>query len=159
MSVDQTPLQAALTELRAAVAPVRLPLPLPDAAEQQRAVSEITSQLDDYVLPRLATIDAPLLAVVGGSTGAGKSTLVNSLVGRQVTSTGVIRPTTRAPVLVHHGDDARWFADDRILPGLARSSGSTNDSRSLIIAAASAKTGSVGSRNTPCQKPRSPLGM
>ena len=27
------------------------------------------------------TIDAPLLAVVGGSTGAGKSTLVNSLVG------------------------------------------------------------------------------
>ncbi len=133
MSADQTPLQAALVELRAAVAPVRLPLPLPDAAEQQRAVSEITSQLDDYVLPRLATIDAPLLAVVGGSTGAGKSTLVNSLVGRQVTSTGVIRPTTRAPVLVHHGDDARWFADDRILPGLARSSGSTNDSRSLIL--------------------------
>ena len=83
------------------------------------------------MLPRLATIDAPLLAVVGGSTGAGKSTLVNSLVGRRVTSTGVIRPTTRAPVLVHHSDDARWFADDRILPGLARSSGSTNDSRSL----------------------------
>ena len=97
-------MQAALTELRAAVAPVRLPLPLPDAAEQQRAVSEITSQLDDYVLPRLATIDAPLLAVVGGSTGAGKSTLVNSLVGRQVTTPGVIRPTTRAPVLVHHSE-------------------------------------------------------
>ena len=47
--------------------------------------------------------------------------------------TGVIRPTTRAPVLVHHSEDARWFADDRILPGLARSSGSTSDSRSLIL--------------------------
>ena len=81
------------------------------------------------MLPRLATIDAPLLAVVGGSTGAGKSTLVNSLVGRQVTAPGVIRPTTRAPVLVHHSSDARWFTDDRILPGLARSSGSRRRTR------------------------------
>ncbi len=132
-SRERTPLESALFDLRAAVAPVRLPLPLPDAAEQQRAVREITSQLDDYVLPRLATIDAPLLAVVGGSTGAGKSTLVNSLVGRQVTLPGVIRPTTRAPVLVHHSADARWFADDRILPGLARSSGATKDARSLTL--------------------------
>ncbi len=42
---------------------------------------EMVDQLEDYVLPRLIQIDAPLLAVVGGSTGAGKSTLVNSLVG------------------------------------------------------------------------------
>src|SRR3712207_6988264 len=56
-------------------APLQIPLPLPGAAEQRRAIAEITTQLDDYVLPRLATIDAPLLAVVGGSTGAGKSTL------------------------------------------------------------------------------------
>ena len=128
-----TPLEDALVDLKAAVAPIQLPLPLPGAAEQRRAVREITAQLDDYVLPRLATIDAPLLAVVGGSTGAGKSTLVNSLVGRKVSAPGVIRPTTRAPVLVHHASDARWFTDDRILPGLARSSGSTNDSRSLIL--------------------------
>ena len=128
-----TPLESALTELRAAVAPVSLPLPLPGAEEQRRVVEEITRQLDDYVMPRLATIDAPLLAVVGGSTGAGKSTLVNSLVGRQVSAPGVIRPTTRAPVLVHHSKDARWFADDRILPGLARSSGATKDSRSLQL--------------------------
>jgi len=128
-----TPLESALTELRAAVAPVNLPLPMPGAEEQRRVVQEITRQLDDYVMPRLATIDAPLLAVVGGSTGAGKSTLVNSLVGRQVSAPGVIRPTTRAPVLVHHSKDARWFADDRILPGLARSSGATKDSRSLQL--------------------------
>ena len=128
-----TPLETALLELRAAVAPVSLPLPLPDAAEQRQAVREITAQLDDYVLPRLATIDAPLLAVVGGSTGAGKSTLVNSLVRRRVTAPGVIRPTTRAPVLVHHGADAHWFTDDRILPGLARSTGGGQDSRSLQL--------------------------
>jgi hypothetical protein len=128
-----TPLESALTELRAAVAPVRLPLPLPGAEEQRKVVQEIIRQLDDYVMPRLATIDAPLLAVVGGSTGAGKSTLVNSLVGRQVSAPGVIRPTTRAPVLVHHSSDARWFTDDRILPGLARSTGAAKDSRSLRL--------------------------
>jgi len=114
---------------------VSLPLPLPGAAEQRRSARELTSQLDDYVLPRLATIDAPLLAVVGGSTGAGKSTLVNSLVGRRVSAQGVIRPTTRAPVLVHHSEDAEWFTDERILPGLARSSGATKDARSLLLEA------------------------
>ena len=128
-----TPLESALLDLRAAVAPVTLPLPLPGADQQRRAVREITAQLDDYVLPRLATIDAPLLAVVGGSTGAGKSTLVNSLVGRRVSAPGVIRPTTRAPVLVHHASDARWFADDRILPGLARSTGAAGHARSLQL--------------------------
>jgi hypothetical protein len=129
------PLESALVDLRTEVLPISLPLPLPGAAEQRRAIREITSQLDDYVLPRLATIDAPLLAVVGGSTGAGKSTLVNSLVGRRVSAPGVIRPTTRAPVLVHHSSDAEWFTDDRILPGLARSTGAIKEGRSLQLVA------------------------
>ena len=128
-----TPLESALTELDAAVAQVSLPLPLPGAEQQSQAIQDMIRQLGDYILPRLATIDAPLLAVVGGSTGAGKSTLINSLVGRQVSAPGVIRPTTRAPVLVHHSRDARWFTDDRILPGLARSTGAAKDSRSLQL--------------------------
>ncbi|MBA2644486.1 MAG: dynamin family protein, partial [Solirubrobacterales bacterium] len=68
-------------------------------------------------------MDAPLLMVVGGSTGAGKSTLVNSLLGREVTPPGVLRPTTRAPVLACHPADQRWFEGDRVLPGLARTIG------------------------------------
>ncbi|NUS57290.1 MAG: GTPase domain-containing protein, partial [Streptomycetaceae bacterium] len=43
---------------------------------------------------------APLLAVIGGPTGAGKSTLLNSLVRAPVSAAGVLRPTTRTPVLV-----------------------------------------------------------
>ena len=99
---------------------LRLPLPL-DGVEQARG--EITAarrQLADHVIPRLESLDAPLLAVVGGSTGAGKSTLVNAVVGEQVTRSGAIRPTTRRPVLLHHPADEPWFAGTRILPGLAR---------------------------------------
>ncbi|WP_420174781.1 ABC transporter [Luteococcus sp. OSA5] len=131
--MSSTRLTQALTELRESLAPVRLPLPLPQAMEQGRSAREMQRQLDDYILPRLATIEAPLLAVVGGSTGAGKSTLVNSLVGRAVTTPGVIRPTTKSPVLICHPDDVKWFNDDRILPGLVRSRASSQDSNTLQL--------------------------
>jgi putative ribosome biogenesis GTPase RsgA len=49
-------------------------------------------QLDDHVLPRLENLGAPALVVIGGSTGSGKSTLVNSLVGTEVSKPGVLHP-------------------------------------------------------------------
>ncbi|MFE7354580.1 ATP-binding protein [Streptomyces sp. NPDC057543] len=110
----------ALSALRDRVAAVRLPLPLPGAARARQTRSELLAQLDDYLLPRLRDPEAPLLVVIGGSTGAGKSTLVNSLVGRQVSEAGVLRPTTRTPVLVCHPDDHHWFAGGRVLPRLTR---------------------------------------
>ncbi|MFD5617343.1 dynamin family protein [Streptomyces yangpuensis] len=110
----------ALSALRDRVASVRLPLPLPGTPRARQTRSELLAQLDDYLVPRLKAPEAPLLAVVGGSTGAGKSTLVNSLVGRQVSEAGVLRPTTRTPVLVCHPDDHHWFAGMRVLPDLMR---------------------------------------
>ncbi len=110
----------ALSALRDRVDAARFPLPLGGAARARRDRAELLSQLDDYVMPRLRAPKAPLLAVVGGSTGAGKSTLVNSLVGRRVSEAGVLRPTTRTPVLVCHPDDHLWFAGQRVLPGLSR---------------------------------------
>ena len=104
-----------------AVAPLALETPL--APEGRRVRDELADQIDDYLLPRLRQMDAPLLMVVGGSTGAGKSTLVNSLVGAPVSAAGVLRPTTRAPVLVCNPADVHWFDDDRILPELARTTG------------------------------------
>ncbi|MBH1933041.1 GTPase domain-containing protein [Streptomyces sp. AV19] len=110
----------ALSALRDRVDAARFPLPLPGAARARRNRVELLAQLDDYLVPRLCAPEAPLLAVVGGSTGAGKSTLVNSLVGRRVTEAGVLRPTTHTPVLVCHPDDHHWFAGPRVLPALRR---------------------------------------
>ncbi|MEV4329468.1 GTPase domain-containing protein [Streptomyces sp. NPDC049597] len=110
----------ALSALRDRVAAVRLPLPLPGAPRARQTRVELLAQLDDYLVPRLKDPEAPLLAVIGGSTGAGKSTLVNSLAGRKVSEAGVLRPTTRTPVLVCHPDDHHWFAGMRVLPELPR---------------------------------------
>ncbi|MPV37725.1 dynamin family protein [Georgenia subflava] len=110
----------ALGDLRSVLESVTLPLDIEDAAPSRADRQEVLDQLADYIIPRYEQLEAPLLAVVGGSTGAGKSTLVNALLREQVTTTSAIRPTTRRPLLVHHPDDATWFADDRILPGLAR---------------------------------------
>lgn len=106
---------------RVAAVPLRLATPARDAAV--RTARSVVDQVDDYLLPRLHDLDAPLLTVVGGSTGAGKSTLVNSVLGTPVTASGVLRPTTRAPVLVCAPADRAAFADDRVLPGLTRTTG------------------------------------
>lgn len=110
----------ALSALRDRVAAARFPLPLAGAPRARANRDELLAQLDDYLVPRLREPEAPLLAVVGGSTGAGKSTLVNSIVGRRVTEAGVLRPTTRNPVLVCHPDDHHWFSGVRVLPDLTR---------------------------------------
>lgn len=121
--VEGARLLAALQSLRRGVDATAYPLQLSDVEGARRERGELLAQLDDYILPRAAALDAPLLAVVGGSTGAGKSTLVNSLVGETVTKSGVLRPTTRASTLIHHPADAKWFTGTRVLPGLARLTG------------------------------------
>ncbi|MFJ9313971.1 dynamin family protein [Pimelobacter simplex] len=112
-------------------APLPLDLPSVDALRVGR--EHIIEQLEDYIIPRLTEIEAPLLVVVGGSTGAGKSTLVNTLVGTKVTTPGLLRPTTRSPVLVHHPDDGRWFGADRLLPELARVAQATTDQDAIQL--------------------------
>lgn len=110
----------ALGDLVRRVREARFPLRTADADAGRALQRDIDDQLTDYLLPRVSDTDAPLLVVVGGSTGSGKSTLVNSIVGRAVSTPGVLRPTTRWPVLVHNPEDSEYFTSDRILPALQR---------------------------------------
>ncbi|MEU4549759.1 ABC transporter [Nonomuraea dietziae] len=123
----------ALRSLRRLLSADLFPLAIGDVEADRRALTELMGQLDDYLLPRLLTLDAPLLAVVGGSTGAGKSTLVNSLVGADVSEPGVLRPTTLAPTLAVSPDDTAWFMSLEVLPGLPRVTGSSGDPGTLRV--------------------------
>lgn len=106
-------------------------MPQGSRGDAQRALR----RLQDVVLPRLEDADAPLLIVVGGSTGSGKSTLVNSLLGRNVSRAGAVRPTTRRPVLVCAQSSRAWFMSDRVLPRLAKHAGEGSDSLDAITVA------------------------
>ena len=76
----------------------------------------------------------PVVVLLVGPTGAGKSTIFNTIAGRAASSTGVLRPTTRVAVILVHPDDqealvdgalagiapeqVRLVTDDAIEPGL-----------------------------------------
>ncbi|MDQ2674650.1 MAG: dynamin family protein [Chloroflexota bacterium] len=82
--------------LRAASAP---------GEEREARADALRRHVEEYLLPRAADLDAPLLVVIMGSTGSGKSSLLNALAGRQVSPSGVLRPTTRRAVAIGHRDD------------------------------------------------------
>lgn len=110
----------ALRPFREALTALQFPLDTAGSNDAAIARQDAINQLDDYLIPRYDSLEAPLLAVFGGSTGAGKSTLLNSILGEVVALASAIRPTTRRPLLVFHPQDAQWFTSQRILPQLAR---------------------------------------
>ena len=74
-----------LMRVRELLAHCDVPLETLNADLARERIRAANKQLDDYILPRAGSLDAPLTVVVGGSTGAGKSTLVNSLLGEPLT--------------------------------------------------------------------------
>ncbi len=53
-----------------------------------------------YLLPRARDREVPLMVVFAGPTGSGKSTLINSLTGLELSVAGPLRPTTTGPVVL-----------------------------------------------------------
>ncbi|MCB1245814.1 MAG: GTPase domain-containing protein, partial [Acidimicrobiia bacterium] len=68
-------------------------------------ISGVVSVIRHYVIPRIEDPAAPLNVVFVGPTGSGKSTLVNSVVGREVTRASAMRPTTTKPLVYSHVDN------------------------------------------------------
>ena len=105
-------LRAALHALEELVGGVRFDLP-GDAGEQRNALkNEIIWGINEYLEPRLGDLESPLIAVLIGSTGSGKSTILNSLAGKRISKPGAIRPTTTEPVVWAHRKHADRYRED-----------------------------------------------
>ncbi|MFL5674415.1 MAG: GTPase [Chloroflexota bacterium] len=66
---------------------------------------QLADLLHGHIRVRAASLDAPLVVLLLGPTGAGKSTIFNTIAGRAASATGVLRPTTRVAVVLVHPDD------------------------------------------------------
>ncbi|HET7699746.1 MAG TPA: GTPase domain-containing protein [Candidatus Limnocylindria bacterium] len=78
----------------------------PRAALPRERARQLRDHVESFILPRAADLDAPLLVVLMGPTGAGKSSILNAVAGAPVSRAGVLRPTTREAVLYADRDDA-----------------------------------------------------
>ncbi len=69
----------------------------------------LTRSISSYLIPRVSGDEVPLTVVFAGPTGSGKSTLVNTLAGMDISETGPLRPTTRGPLVMSSSQHASAF--------------------------------------------------
>lgn len=113
--VPQARLRAEIDALADAVEAVRFELAGDLRRERIERRDHLLRTLHRYLEPRLASPGGPLVVVVFGPTGSGKSTIVNTLAGRPISRSGVLRPTThQAVVWVHarHADAVAGMLGD-----------------------------------------------
>lgn len=77
----------------------------PISARAAERATQLRDHLRTHLRVRVSNLDAPLVVLIAGPTGAGKSTMFNTLADRPASRTGVLRPTTRDAVVFLHPDD------------------------------------------------------
>ena len=101
--------------------------------DQDRA-ARLKTHVDEFLIPRALDLTTPLVVVLLGSTGAGKSSLFNTLVGQDISKTGVVRPTTMKAIVTVHPDDGTPLAlDDLAALGAAKITTTPQARRGLIL--------------------------
>lgn len=103
-SVAIAALRPRLERLTQQLERVQFRLPTDGREEAETARAAIVRTVNEYLIPRLVEPEAPVVAAIIGSTGTGKSTVVNSLANDRISDVGPLRPTTRNPVLWAHRD-------------------------------------------------------
>ncbi len=68
--------------------------------DSRTSADRLRHHVDEFLIPRALDLTSPLVVVLLGSTGAGKSSLFNTLSGKSLSKTGVVRPTTMTAVAV-----------------------------------------------------------
>ena len=100
-------LSPALSDLATALGRRVETAPDPDRAAR---AEQLRRHVAEYLAPRAADLSAPLIVVLLGSTGVGKSSLFNAIAGSPLSESGLLRPTTRRPVALVHPDDGPALA-------------------------------------------------
>ncbi len=109
-------LRSSLEDLSGALESFQFRVPGPDQAAKERARTELVRSIREYLLPRLEDPDAPVVAVLVGPTGSGKSIMLNSFAGERASEPGALRPTTRSPVVWANRRHVRRY--QKLLGGL-----------------------------------------
>ena len=109
-------LSEALSDLATALGRRVETAPDPDRAAR---AEQLRRHVAEYLAPRAADLSAPLVVVLLGSTGVGKSSLFNAIAGAPLSESGLIRPTTRRPVALVHPTDSPDLSEDRPLAGIS----------------------------------------
>lgn len=108
VNVDRDELATRLEALAQGLRSARLKL---RAAEDNRRQSMVAA-IDRYLLASPEDSPVPALVTIVGLSGTGKSTILNSLAQREVSTTGMTRPTTTTPVMwAHRAHAGRYWSD------------------------------------------------
>lgn len=92
---------------------------IPTDSDLRPRRDSLSRTIRDSLLPRVDNPGRPLRVVFAGPTGSGKSTMINGVVGRNVTPSGSMRPTTRLPLVYTKPSLAGDFVGYKVVTGKA----------------------------------------
>ncbi|MDH3730244.1 MAG: GTPase domain-containing protein [Acidimicrobiia bacterium] len=112
MAVTDPALEQDLEGIADALEAASFRLPFDDRSGRDRARGEMATGIRQFLLPRVTDIDGPVVGLLTGPTGTGKSTLLNSLAERKLSEVSAIRGgTSDLVVWAHRRHGGRYWQE------------------------------------------------